>query len=90
MISGTEGSGAKWRDARDEALQVPRDAMLWNLAESRRDQAGQAVAGMTAAFAGASPLKHTAAHRAAAGVAGPAQPLTQVHRHGKKSTGDRS
>lgn len=52
MISGTEGSGTEWLDARDEALDMLRDTMLWNLPEPRWDQVGEAVAGMAAALAG--------------------------------------
>jgi len=53
MISGgTEAGGAEWQAARDEALEVLRDAMLWNLPGPRWDQVDKAVADMAAAFAG--------------------------------------
>lgn len=55
MISGTDGSGTEWQDARDEALEMLRDTMLWNLPGPRWDQVGEVVAGMAAAFAGDSP-----------------------------------
>jgi CATRA-associated small protein len=133
MISGTEGSGTEWQDARDEALEMLRDTMLWNLPAPRWDQVGEAVAGMATAFAGDSPdalwqatgclqlcgqlrvqirlagstdppaptavrerisalidtLEHAAPVQVPDGAAGLAQKLSQAHRPGEKSTGDR-
>jgi CATRA-Associated Small Protein len=54
MIMGETGSGdAEWRAAREQAVEVLRDALEWNLPEWRWKDAGEAISDISAAVSAA-------------------------------------